>query len=194
MGLRRGFPFFCVCAVFSLLAGACTPETTIATNKAADYSGHPKMLFVEMVFEPARGLDLFFDAFQTSFEAELSGCGVTTRFFSFRPSGSDPLRLDASADPQMLALRAAIASFRPDSFLAVRETNYHFQADSVTQIGYLVDLTDGASRKVVWKARGTLGRRLSTISGAGAGLASDIASRLLQDGILAACKVAAGPT
>jgi len=191
MGFRRGFPLFGVYALLSLVAGGCAPATTTATNKAADYSSHPQVLFVATVFDPAHGMNLLFSSFQTKFEAALRDCGVTTRFFSLRPTGSDPLQLDSPVDPQVTALRAAITSFRPDSLLAVRQTAYRMQADTITQIDYLVELTDATSRKAVWKARGTLTRRLSTMPDAGAGLADDIVGHLLQDGILAACKVAA---
>lgn len=191
MDLPRGSPVFVVCALFSLLASGCTPQTTIATNKAADYSGHPRMLFVATLFDPALDVGLFFASFQTSFEAKLRDCGVTTRFFSLRPNGSDPLQLDTPADPQVAALRNAIAAFRPDSFLAVRETGYRYQTDTVTHIRYLIEFTDAATRRAVWKAGGTLDRRLSTMSDAGAGFANEIADRLFNDGILTTCKVAA---
>ena len=194
MALRRGYPLFVLYAVFSLLDGGCAPATTIATNRAADYSGHPKMLFVTMVFDPAHGINLLFDSFQASFEAALQDCGVTSRFFSLLPTGRDPLQLETPADPQVAALQAEIARFRPDTIMAVQVTTYRVQVDSVTQFDYFFQLTDATSRKPVWKARGTLTRRLSTASDAGAGLAQDIVTRLLQDGVLAACKVAAaGP-
>lgn len=191
MDLRCGVPLLGACALLALLTGSCAPATTVQTNKAADYSGHPQMLFVATVFDPAHGLNLLFNSFQTSLEAELRDCGVTTSFFALRPTGSDPLQLDTPADPQVAALRAAAASFRPDSYLAVRETAYRMQADTITQMDYMVELSDAASGRAVWKARGTLTRRLSTMNDAGAGLASDIVTHLLQDGILAACKVAA---
>jgi hypothetical protein len=192
MALRRGSLLFVVYALVLQLAGGCAPATTVATNKAADYTGHPKMLFVAMVFDPAHGINVLFQSFQARLEAGLQDCGVTTHFFAVLPTGRDPLQLDTSADPQVAALQAEITRFRPDTFMTVQVTTYRVQVESVTQFDYFFQLSEAASRKPVWKARGTLTRRLSTLSEAGSGLAQDIVTRLLQDGVLAACKVAAG--
>ena len=118
-------------------------------------------------------------------------CDIATHFFSFQPTsiGGNWIAPDA----RIAGLRAAISSLRRDSFLSVREIVCRTQGGTLTQIDYLLELTDAASRRSVWKARGTLTRGVS-LSDAGERLGRDVVRRLLQDGVLAACKVsAAGP-
>jgi hypothetical protein len=145
---------FAFLVVSCLLVAGCGARTSIVTNKAADYGGNPRALFVEEAFA-ARTSGLR-SAFQDRFDTALRDCGVTPTFFSrdLQPAGS--LQLNAPADPQIAAMTAAVARVRPDTLLSVAETSYASQGMSLISANFQLGLLDAATRRQIWKAQVTL--------------------------------------
>jgi hypothetical protein len=182
-GASGGAP--CILVVSCLLVAGCNATTSIETNKAADYNGSPQRLFVEEAFAPQASA--LRTPFQDRFDTVLRDCGVTPTFFLHVIQPAASLQLNPPGDPQITAMREAVARAGPDTLLSVAETAYATQGSSVRRVDFQLALTDVATRRQVWKARVSLGMGNSPDYVAGWDLANDVIKRLRDDGILRFC-------
>lgn len=177
-------------AIFlAAVCAGCSASTQIETNKAADYIGQPKRLFVvEAMGHQIRGS---IASFQATFSQAMSKCGVAVEFADV-PATSSPLALDNKetiAEKALLNQKAA--KFKPDSILSLAETSYtqhtntNLNLTSISAMTYLITLSDVVTKRNVWKAEVKVNVNLSFDPGPQ--FATDIASRMTQDGVLRSC-------
>jgi hypothetical protein len=179
-----------------LIAG-CTAHTDIETNKDASYTREPQRLMViEAMGSPLGG---YTKSFQDKIRENIHACNIFTNYVITPAEMSNPnLSMDEAPVKKWLADRDAfIARFRPDTILAIAETQYLQQtlsrngvpiSTTIPQVTYELTVTDLVTKKNVWKAQVML--HTGTIGGVdpGALLANDITARLSQDGIFQHCE------
>jgi hypothetical protein len=184
------------------VVAGCAARTTIATNKDESYTREPaRLMVIESMGAP---LGEYTKSFQDTLSKHIKDCHVFTNYVITPAEMSSPtLSLDDKAVKDWLAKRDAfIARFRPDTVLAIAETQYTRRtlsrngvpiSTSVPEIVYELALTDVPSKKNVWKAQVTLHTGIGAGNDPGAKLADDIVARLDQEGIFHGCPATAAP-
>jgi hypothetical protein len=155
-----------------LLLAACASNAIPETNKASDYTKQPKRLFVFETTSPQ--LAESSESFQSTMTKLLANCSVAMDYAS---RTSEPSLAFGDQSGAANQTKAQITQFRPDAILAVTFTSIRSLGSKTIAVDYLLELTDQANRKPVWKA---------TVKGfsVGADLATRIVGRMTEEGIL----------
>lgn len=160
-------------AMLGLIAGCTTPSVEITSNKAPEYAGEPRKIFVLSGMGDELGANGT-ETFNAALTQSLRQCGVAADVFV-----RSPVALDNKAE-QERAKR-----FGPDTVLALAPTNKTLDArnGAVLAVAYGVTLLDAPNR-AVWKAEARIDLKYQARDRAGEILAANLTERLKQDGIL----------
>ncbi|WP_342050453.1 MULTISPECIES: energy transducer TonB [unclassified Cupriavidus] len=165
-----------VALIVTTLAG-CAPATVKQTNRATDYTGTPKRLFVIAGKGMGWGPE-FSDAFQQKFSEIGSQCGIVTTFEEV--SG---LELDLE---RTIANRAT--QFNADTVLFIAQGGgvVMMPAGNRVSIHYSATLRDIAQRRAVWRGGFEFGRggTVITLAERGAVFAIDLSNSLKDDALM----------
>lgn len=166
-------------AAIALALSACAAPTTVTTNRALDYDGRPKRLYVIAGAGMGWG-PIFSSAFRTKFREIAGRCGATTGFEEI--SG---LELDQNGP----AARAE--AFGADSILAIVHGGGVISGSTGNRLSihYGATLTDARQKRAVWRGSFAFNRGGTVIplEERGSVLAIDITNSLKKDGILQGC-------
>lgn len=190
-------------AAMVALLGACTPHTSIATNKDQGYTREPQRLLVIEAMGRTLGTDN--QTFQATLSQDIKACHIFSNYVITPPELSSPnLSFDDKAVQEWKAKRDVfIRRAHPDTVLGIAETQHTVttlyrngmeMSRSIPQIVYELSLTDIPTHKTVWKAQVTLYTGMTHMTAdPGTQLANDIVAKLRTDGIFQHC-AASGAT
>jgi ABC-type branched-subunit amino acid transport system substrate-binding protein len=161
-------------AITLVLLAACATVPNITSNRAADYTGAPKRIFVITDIGTEYGKQ-YADAFQTRFIAAAKECGAEVQMLR-----TTPLDVDDNAQAQK------IRAFAPDAILRFRRNGGTNSGGALVHVIYDARLIDLPTTKSVWRAvvnfhMGSIGFGLVDRS---ADMAADIVEKMKADRLL----------
>lgn len=168
------------CAALMLLSG-CGSARVGEHVRAETYTGEPKRVVLVNAVDAAFS-SVAAERFGTAAVQDLGNCGVTVMVI--RPNS---MELNGAA-----RLRAAIASFKPDSILNMQQASSTSYRGSVVGGRYLLTLSDVATKTEVWKASINLAGGFIGAAGTGPKLSASIVQQMVADRLLSSCRLAPG--
>lgn len=169
--------FLFVLLICGIVSG-CAATTRTKTNRANDYNGQPKRLFVITDIGTDFGSQ-FSNAFQNKIKSIAKDCGVVVDIAYL-----SVLELDESRyDRQMMG-------FRPDTVLSIKRNGGTKSAEGVLfHVIYDSKLIDMSTKKLVWRAQTDFyrGGFAIPVEERGESLAIDLTNKIKEDKIFRSC-------
>ena len=122
-----------------ILLQACV-TVKVASNKDESYTKQPKKIFVLM--NAAKQSKEFTRVFLMELQSKLKEKGVETETYE-----RDPLSLETEKD-----ITSKINNYAPDALMVIAQKEVHSTNNMVDGGSFEISLTDGESKKVVWKS------------------------------------------
>jgi len=165
--------------IASVLLSACVAPTTIASNKAENYTKEPKRIFVLTDVGSEFGKD-FFDSFQAKLGAIARDCGA-----ALEVSRISSLELDEKVHLNKMK------TFKADTIMSVRRNGGTRNEYGIFHAIYNIKLVDVQTNKTVWRADTNFYRGGTAISikERGEALAVDITNKIKEDKIFRSCEI-----
>lgn len=174
-------------AVLAAALGACTATRIDSAARATPTAVVQRVLVRETV---ARNPGQTGAAFHTALSSELAACGTASRIVT-RNIRNPKLSLTPGDEWEAADGQGDLRLFRPDAVLDIIE-----RRTQGPQTDFLLQMTELASRRVVWTAAiGLTVDQFSMLAGVDGSrqLAHDIVARLKQDAMLAGCPRGGAP-
>lgn len=160
--------------VFIAALAACVAPTTIVSNKAPDYAGEPKRIFVLTDVGTEFGEE-YFESFRAKLITIAKDCGATLGI-----SKISYLELDGRVHLNR------VKQFNPDIVLYIRRRGGTTRGGAIFHVVYDVRLIEYQSNQTVWRAsadfhRGGVG---TAITERGQALAMGLTDKMKEDQII----------